>query len=463
MSRLKNSLKTPLLDALNAQVQRQRHRFHVPFHAGSALTDLHQTLMDNGYAYDFTELPDLDVLGNPTGVIQASQTAVADLFGSQQTYYLINGASVGIMAAILASGLSEPREEVLVARNCHRSVLHGLILMGCTPRWILPKAHEAWGLWGEISPDTLEETLKKYPNIALFAMTHPTYEGIGSDIHAIHQVCQQYGVKLIVDEAHGSLFPLLASLPTSAIEVGADAVIHSLHKTGGSLTQTALLHLPKDSAFDPQHVQQALNILQTTSPSYLLLANIEATCLYLASEEAQSQIADKLSHIQDLKTWIQSTLQTIEVLLCPDNQSPFHLFLRSTKLLGEALAFELEEVYDLAYEAATPYGVLLLMNLGQEEIALEALQAALHQIENKTRDWPDVQTPQVDFTLPEMMLSPQKAFHAPGETLSAKASVGRVAKHMVAACPPGIPVLIPGEKIAAHHVPFLPSTVEVVA
>jgi arginine decarboxylase len=446
-------VKTPLAKALQAQIALNRHRFHVPAHAGSNFTGF-SVLDESLYVADFTELPDLDVLGNPQGVLRDSQAEAAKLYQAAQTYYLINGASVGLMAVLLAYGTGK----VLVARNCHRSIIHGLLLSGAMPEWILPEVDETWGVWGAISPETLEIRLQESPDIGLFVMTHPTYEGIGSDILAIAQICRKNKVKLLVDEAHGSLWPLSDALPTSSMTAGADAVVHSLHKSGGSLTQTALLHLSEDSGFPPEEIQEALNLLQTTSPSYPLLANIEATCAFWNSPEGLERIHQSITMAQEMRQWIAQSLSTIHVL----DTAGLQIFLKSSKLWGEDLATTLEETHDIAFEAATPYGVLLLMNLGLTDSAISALKTALVIIDTQYKPMPDITFPPLHFALPKTQLSPRDAYLSTSALLLKADCVGKISRQVVATCPPGIPLLIPGEVISGRHLPLLPDSLMIV-
>ncbi len=447
-------LNTRLAKALDAQIKRNRYRFHVPAHAGVDLTGFLAGNPSLAFMADLTELPELDVLGNPQGVLFDSQAETARLFGVAQSFYLINGASVGLMAALLAAGLTA-EDRILVARNCHRSIVHGLILTGTVPVWLMPQPLSEWGLWGSVEPEAVEAALAADPAIRMLALTHPTYEGIPSDVAAIARICRKHNVLLLVDEAHGSLWPLSPDLPVSAVEAGADAVVHSLHKSGGSLTQTALLHLPEGSRFHPAEVQQALNILQTTSPSYVLLANMEATLAWLDSDAGRNLIQHRLEQARDLRARINAGLSTIRAWTPEHGRSGFQVFLKSAKLTGGTFAEELEETHDLAYEAATERGVLLNLNLGLPDEALEVLWRALSAIEAETRDLPEVTGVDLVFTLPQLVMSPREAFLAPGESIPTERALGRVARQVIATCPPGIPILIPGEAITHHHLPRL--------
>ena len=455
-------MNTPLLDAMREQIGLNRFRFHVPGHAGHLPQGNAFTEAAAVYPFDLTELPPLDVLGSPTGVLRESQSQTAELFDAAETFYLVNGASSGILAAMLAAGLTES-SRVLVARNAHRSVIHGLVLTGARPLWLLPNVYPEWGLWGEIVPDDLEQTLSTHPEIELFLMTHPTYEGIASDVHAIARICKAHGVKLIVDEAHGSLWPFSDNMPDSALTAGADAVIHSVHKSGGSLTQTALLHRPHGSAIPSEAFQEALNLLNTTSPSYVLLANLEATCAFLGTLSAQARLTENLNRIISFRNWATEQLQTIRVFSPPNaSGTVLQVVLQSTKLDGETLAEQLEEEYHLAFESTTPYSVLFLFHPELPDGAIQALQAALLQIDVESADLPDAALADIKFALPDCHLTPREAYNAPGKIYPTEQAVGKVSRQVIAHCPPGIPIIMPGERIHPEHLAHLPESINVV-
>jgi arginine/lysine/ornithine decarboxylase len=220
---------TPLLDALNDYDRLQRKRFHVPAHAGQDLTGT--DLFKDPFRFDLTEVEGLDVLSEPSECLLEAQEAAAKAFGVSRTFFLVNGASVGLQAALLS--VLKPGEKVLVARNAHRSVLGGLILLDAQPAWFLPEQLQAWGLRGAVRLETLQNAYRNNPDAKAVVLTSPTYEGIGSDIESIAAWCRETGLFLIVDEAHGSLWPFSDQLPVSACTFPCDAVIHSLHKSGG--------------------------------------------------------------------------------------------------------------------------------------------------------------------------------------------------------------------------------------
>lgn len=459
----------PLIQAITEYDTWQRRRFHMPAHAGFSPVPEAWDLLRDPYRYDLTELEGLDVLSEPTDSIRESQERLAGLYGAAHSFMLVNGASVGLMAAMLSA--VRPGEQVLVPRNAHRSVLSGLILSGAEPVWFLPERLGEWGLWGGVSPALVARLLQEHPRAKALFVTSPTYEGIGSDIAAISALCHQQGVLLVVDEAHGALWNFSEALPTSAVAQGADAVIHSIHKGGGALTQGALAHLPQGSRIDPGVFQQALNTLHTTSPSYLLMGSIEAACHMLVSPAGQERIQALLEAVTQLRgDWVGSLRYFRLFSGSPGQWDPCKLYFRLPAESGEYWGARFEEVYQVAYEAASIEGVLYYASLGLQSDDYEALRHAFISEEARL----DQESPggwveegleksssrleaDVENLAPDMAMLPREAFFAPGERIAPQQAVGRVAKETVVHCPPGIPVIMPGERIRAEHVPLLPS------
>lgn len=458
----------PLVQALIEYDQLQRRRFHVPAHAGLNLLPPEWDLVQQPYRYDLSELEGLDVLSEPFESIQESQTRIAEIFGVVHSFMLVNGASVGLTAAMLS--VVKPGDTVLLPRNVHRSVLSGLILTGAKPVWFLPERLPEWGLWGSVTAQQVEKQLDAHPEAKALFITSPTYEGLGSDIQVLAELCHTRGVSLIVDEAHGGLWPLSEDLPTSATHLGADVVIHSLHKSGGSLTQSALAHLPHGSRVDAMTFQQALNTLQTTSPSYLLMASLEATCHALVSAEGQARLKGLFRQVTKLRTQLQQELQQFELFQPTGTHTqtwdPCKLYLKHLTETGENWGARLESGQQLAYESALPYGVLYLANLGLQTEDFEALkQILIAEDQRLASQTPEdlsqnclqakleAQNPSV--IIPKDSMLPRDAFFAPGERVPTAQAMGRIAKETVVHCPPGIPVLIPGEIIQPEHLPFL--------
>ncbi len=463
----------PLNEAIQTYLNLQRRRFHVPAHAGRPLLpDGMDSLRTDPYGWDLTEVEGLDVLSEPSGCLREAQQRVAAQYGVRESFFLVNGASVGLTAAMLS--VAGPGDKVLLPRNVHRSVLSGLILSGAQPVWLLPEFLPEWGLWGSLSPDAVRQALVAHPDAKALFVTSPTYEGIGSDIPALAALCRAHGVLLVVDEAHGGLWPFAPPLPNSACRQEADAVVHSLHKSAGSLTQTALAHLPQGSRLEAHRFQQALNTLQTTSPSYLLMANLEATCAWLGSPDFAAHWEAHWQRIQDFRDQLRSSLSGFRLFEPVDpamaaRWDAGRIYLAHPAESGEAWGPRLEAEGRIAYESASPYGVLYVANLGLQAEDYAAFLAVFEAEDARLRGrdnahWLALQTMARDgVCLPEMAMSPREAFFAPGLPVPASQAVGRVSRETVVHCPPGIPVLMPGERIRAKQLAALPETVWVVA
>lgn len=466
------SPSSPLVAAIEQYLNLERRRFHVPAHSGfSPLPQGLDLVRRDPFRYDLTEVEGLDVLSEPAGCLLEAQRRAAGLYGVAHSYFLVNGASVGLMAAMLS--VAGPGDQVLLPRNVHRSVLGGLILSGAEPVWMLPEALEDWGLWGAVSVESVQAALRAHPRVKALFLSAPTYEGLGSDVAALAETCRARGVKLVVDEAHGGLWPFSEAMPPSACQMKVDAVIHSLHKSVGSLTQTALAHLPHGSGIDPAGFQQALNLLHTTSPSYLLMANLDATIGWLGGEDFRARLRAWLLSVSELRQDLQRELKVLRLFVPPQEQfwDPAKLYFVHPFESGEDWGPRLEETGPVAYESASPYGVLYLANIGLGPEDYAAFRRAMLAEDARWQANPEseIREPLAikDFArhavLPEMAMTPREAFFAPGEAIPSVAAQGRVAKETVVHCPPGIPVLMPGERIQARHVPLLPETVMVLS
>jgi len=468
---LEHTPKLPLIHALLDYGKQPMHRFHVPAHAGRAfwpdpLADyakqlgLSETLL----LHDCTEVDGLDVLSTPTGVIAESQALAAKRCGARESFYLINGSSGGLHAAMLA-GLSSG-SDILVPRNAHRSVMAAMILGDTRPTWVYPMWEADWGIWGALTVKQLEQGYVQNPNVKALVVTSPTYEGILSPITEIAQWCQAKDMLLIVDEAHGALLGHTAGLPESSITIqGVDAVIQSLHKTAGALTQGAILHLPHGSRLNANRVQETLNHLQTTSPSYPLLASLELATAWLNSEAGQAQRQTLWRNVKPLRERINA-LSGLRLMNADDivggSIDPLRITLRHAYLDGEIWADQLESSHQLAYELANSVSATYIAQIGHRSQDVVALFQGLtqlnkdHSIHGFTGETFDSQ-PLPPLPPVQCVMTPRAAFFASQEAVSLSDVVGRCAAQTVVSCPPGIPVLQPGEQIQEGHIALLTS------
>ncbi|MGE0201096.1 MAG: aminotransferase class I/II-fold pyridoxal phosphate-dependent enzyme [Candidatus Melainabacteria bacterium] len=446
---------TPLIDALMAYPALGRRRFHMPGHAGWRIPALEGMLADP-LRYDLTELDGLDALSHAEGCLLESQQLAAEILGVRDSFYLVNGASVGIQAGLLA--LLKPGDKVLIPRNAHRSVMGGLILTGAWPVWCWPAYDEATGLFGPLSPQAVNTALAGDPAIRCVVVTSPTYEGVPSDIAALSAVCRTHNATLLVDEAHGSLFPFSDRLPPSAchariptdMNAGADVVVQSFHKAGGSLTQSAVASLPHGARVDRARFQAALNTLQTTSPSYLLLASLEAALTYFGSPAGQDRLNLHLDALENMPPppapWVWAHPF--------EGADPMKRLLRLPGCPAETWATWLEREGRLAFEALSRDGALYQFGIGLTAEDLSFFSSRLVTLAGGAAAFaeqtvtPAAPVATLPPTLPVQALSPREAFFAGSEQVDDNAAVGRISADTVVRCPPGIPVVTPGEAIS---------------
>ena len=308
-------IKAPIVEALKTAYYNPTYQFHIPGHTkGKAIfKDFRKLIGEKALSVDTTdEFDNLGTLHPATGPIKEAQELAAEAFGAKKTFFLLNGSTAGNLA--LAMALTKKGQKVIVNRNCHRSILTGLIISGAEPIWICPNRIEDWSVWGNISAETIEKTLIENPDTSLVWITNPTYEGVVSDIKSISTVCKKYNVPLIVDEAHGCLWNFNKHLPETALKLGADAVVHSLHKTGGSMSQSSMLHISKSSCLDVNAIEKALKLLHTTSPSLMLLASLDAARANLQSKNGQNLLDRAVKNAKYLRTRLD-TKQTLQKYL----------------------------------------------------------------------------------------------------------------------------------------------------
>ncbi|XTZ20125.1 MAG: aminotransferase class I/II-fold pyridoxal phosphate-dependent enzyme, partial [cyanobacterium endosymbiont of Rhopalodia fuxianensis] len=272
---LNSQSKIPLVDALRTSIAQKNVAFHAPGHKqGQGIPQsLEKLLGKTVFTADLPELPELDNLFAPSGVIQKAQELAAEAFGAENTWFLVNGSTCGIVAAILAT--CNPGDKIILPRNIHQSAIAGLILSGAVPIFLNPYYDPLWDLSYSITPNSLKQVLEENSDVKAVMIVYPTYHGICGDIKSIAELTHRQGIPLLVDEAHGGHFTFHQDLPPCALSMGADLTVQSTHKVLGAMTQAAMLHL-QGTRIDPQKISRALQLIESTSPSYLLLASLDA-------------------------------------------------------------------------------------------------------------------------------------------------------------------------------------------
>ena len=450
----KASSKAPLIEAMKKYKQSPMTGFHIPGHnrGQGVLGDFYDLMHIDALSLDTTdEFDNLGTLHPATGAIKEAQEYAAKCWGAKKTFFVTGGSTVANLA--LAFAITNPNEEVLIGRNCHRSVLTGLIISGAKVNWIIPKKLNDWAIFGNVEVDLIEEKLKRNRNIKLVWITNPTYEGVVSDVRKIAEICKKYKAALIVDEAHGSMWNFNSKLPECALNLGADAVVHSLHKTGGAMTQSSMLHISKTSCFDENKLTHALKLLHTTSPSLLLLTSLDAARANLSSDNGKKMIQNAI----DNALYFREQAKNIENLKVLDEVDIdiTKIFIKMKHLGGLDLEYILEHDYKIEVESASDEGVLILSNIGAQRSEFEYLIKVLKEISSKTYDFKKKDIKIMPLIDPEIVMNLREAYFAPKEFISKKDCIGRISSEVIALCPPGISVLLPGELIKEEHLPYL--------
>lgn len=452
-------IKAPIVEALKTAYNHPTYQFHIPGHTKGfgTLPEFRRLVGKKALMVDTTdEFDNLGTLTPATGPIKEAEELAAKAFGAKRTFFLINGSTIGNLA--IAMGLTRKGQKVIVNRNCHRSILTGLIISGAEPLWIVPEKLSDWGLWGNIEAKDVETLLENSDDVSAVWITNPTYEGVVSDIESIAKICKKFDVPLIVDEAHGCLWNFNDKLPTSSLKLGADIVVHSLHKTGGSMSQSSMLHVSENSKICVEDVERALMLLHTTSPSLMLLGSLDAARANLQSERGQKQLSKAIANAKFLRSEIDK-MESIHHL-----KSGFgyktdvtKIFIKADGLSGKRLESILEIDFGIEVESASDEGLLVLSNIGNKRSDFEYLAQCLHKID--THNYKDIyyleNKKHMPMLTPIIKKSLRDAYFSEKEIIPKEQAVGRLSGEVVAECPPGISILLPGELITEEHLPYL--------
>ncbi len=402
---------------------------------------------------DFSEIEDFDNLASPNGLILDSELKAAEIYQSKFSFYLPNGSTSGILSMMLS--LLSQNDKVLITRNCHKSIYNGLVLTGAYPIWLTPKKNEEWGVFKPINSQDVEEILELQRDIKVFIMTNPSYEGVICDVSKIAEVCKKYNVYLIVDEAHGALWNFDKTIGTPSIYLKADATIQSLHKTAGALNPSAIMHISKDSTIDIDKVQDSLNLINTTSPSYPILANIEGTIDFLNSKKGKNAISKLLLNIYNFKKSL-SRYENIHIF--SENNDVTKILIKIDGIDGFTLSELLFDKFKIEDELANEKSVLFLTGIGTTKSKLNKLKKALIKISKQVSSETGSEFEEqkcTEICEPKVVFSPQKVYNMDYKSVKVEACIGQISKELIINYPPGMPIIIPGELIQESHLPLL--------
>jgi arginine/lysine/ornithine decarboxylase len=455
--------RTPLFDALVALAEARKVSFHTPGHkSGKGISTRFRKFVGSKiFTIDLTTLDEVDCLQKPVGVIREAQELAAEAHGADRSFFLVNGTTVGNHAMILSTVL--PGEEVLVARNAHKSILAGIILSGATPRFFLPSFDPDLGIAINVSAATAEDAMRAYPKARVVALTSPNYYGIAADTPTIVAAGQRQGRVVIVDEAHGPHLHFHPDLPPSAVDAGADLTVQSTHKIVGGMTQASMLHV-KGTTVDAGRVAGILQILQSTSPSYILMASLDLARMQMATEGRKL-----LGKAIELAEEARARINRIPGLRCLDSRqvkewgdlsldvTKLTISVKELGLTGYAASALLNTEFDIQVEMADLFNLLVIVSIGDRRDDLDRLVRALEALAHRTHGpafVPEIlPTPPIHET--RLLCSPREAYFGKYVYLPLRQAVGRITSDIVTIYPPGIPILAPGEEISRQAVEYL--------
>jgi lysine decarboxylase len=454
----------PYLEAIVSYGFRGSVRFHVPGHKGGAGADpgLRAAIGERALALDICQdIEGIDVGPSPTPYERAEQLAAAT-YGARQTWFLTNGASQGNHALCLT--LAKPGQHVLVQRNSHASVVDGLVISGGLASFVAPEYDHELGMAHGVTPAALEHALRRCPDISAVFIVSPTYYGMAADVRGCAEVVHATGAALVVDCAWGSHFGFHPALPESPLAQGADAVVTSTHKIVGSLTQSAMLHVARDGLIDPDEVARCVRLMRSTSPNSLLLASLDSSRRQLAAH-GEALLDRTLAAAARARGAIDEIFgcEVIDGAMVGRpgiaGWDPLRVVIdvRGTGCTGYELAAELRACFDIYVELATHATLVLVLGLGQP---VEPLERFAHDFADTVRrlarpgDGGIVSSPLAALEH-EAVVPIREAFLAVGEAVAVDDAIGRVSCESIAGYPPGVPALLPGERVTAGVVAYL--------
>lgn len=453
-------MKTPLYNAL-IEYSKHKKPFHMPGHKLGTFGDMKQL---DFTALDVTEANGLDNLYEAEGIIKEAMQEMSRFYGAKSTTFLTNGSTAGILASLMT--ICKPGDKVLIARNCHHSVWHALILIGAVPIYIQPEYSEDFCLMGVIAKETISQALDLYPEVKGAIIVSPTYEGIVSDVKGIAEVLHEQDKVLIVDEAHGAHFVVNEAFPESSVLQGADLVIQSMHKTLPTLTQSALLHRGTNKINEGELIKN-LRLVQTSSPSYVMMSLMDYMRGYIESHRTEI----KKSYIVPLEKMRKelSKMRKLKLLELPSamyDQSKIVIFTNGSGIDGYTLGQYLEERYDIVAEAMLPHLIILMTTLADNEQTLTHLEKALRAIDdelflNKSIESDDRYSELIGPILSQVddvkkgELSPREVYYKEAQLSPIDRCLDRICAQQIMLYPPGVPIICLGERISKVHIDLI--------
>jgi arginine/lysine/ornithine decarboxylase len=457
---IKQQKKTPILTALKKYMKEDIVHFDVPGHKKRNNPELRSAFGDIILKMDANSTPDLDMLGNPTGIIMEAESLLADAFGADEAFLLVNGSTSGVQYMIMTACM--PKEKIIMPRNVHKSAINAVILSGAQPVFVEPEIDLKFGISNGVTFESIKKAIYDHPDAKAVFLINPTYFGATSDLAAIVKLAHRAKMLAIVDESHGTHFPFHPDLPFSAMETGADMATVSVHKTGGALTQSSALLL-NERVVKRHQVRSIINLFQTTSASYILMASIDVARKKLAIQ-GKAMFDVLLKQVEQTKREIAS-IPGLEVISRDYiNGQGVHDF-DDTKIVIRVndLGFTGFEVYNLMksqynvqLELAETYVVLAIASIGDDIGTLKKLSDALQDLSANYYGKREPLTHSLTGLLgkPKSVISPREAFYSNKRLVPLDEAVGEVCAESIMIYPPGIPLCIPGEMLTEDIIDY---------
>ncbi|MBP3458365.1 MAG: aminotransferase class V-fold PLP-dependent enzyme [Lachnospiraceae bacterium] len=455
---LERQKSAPIYEALEKFRKKRVVPFDVPGHKrGRGNPELVELLGEKCVGLDVNSMKPLDNLCHPISVIREAEELAADAFSAEHAFLMIGGTTSAVQSMILS--VCKAGDKIILPRNVHKSVINALVICGAVPVYVEPEVNSQIGIALGIETEPLEQIIKENPDAVAVLVNNPTYYGICSDLKSIVELAHGYGIQVLVDEAHGTHLYFGENLPISAMAAGADYAAVSMHKSGGSLTQSSLLLT--NNGVNADYVRQIINLTQTTSASYLLLSSLDISRrnLALRGRESFAKVVQMAEYARNEINAIGGYYAYSKELV--NGGSIFDYDVTKLSIHTQGIGLTGIEVYDLLrdeYDIQIEFGdignILAYISIGDRIRDIERLVGALADIKRLyERDGSDLVTG--EYIQPQVAMSPQKAFYSQKVSLPIEETEGAVCGEFVMCYPPGIPILAPGEKISKEIIDFI--------
>jgi len=450
--------QAPIYEALVKLRKKRIVPFDVPGHKrGRGNPELVELLGEKCVGIDVNSMKPLDNLGHPISIIRDAEELAADAFGAAHAFLMIGGTTSSVQTMILST--CKAGDKIILPRNVHKSAINALVLCGAIPIYIEMSVDPKIGIALGLENDRVTQAIKDHPDAKAILINNPTYYGICSDLKGLTEMAHEAGMIVLVDEAHGAHLHFTDKLPLSAMDAGADMAAVSMHKSGGSLTQSSLLLIGEQ--MNPEYVRQIINLTQSTSASYLLMASLDISRrnLALRGKESFEKVIELSEYarreINAIGGYYAYSKELIDgVSVCDFDVTKLSVYTQGIGLTGIEVYDLLRDEYDIQIEFGDIGNILAYISIGDRIQDIERLVGALADIKRLySRDGKDLIAG--EYIQPELVLSPQEAFYSERKSLTLDESVGQVCGEFVMCYPPGIPILAPGERITREIVDYI--------